>query len=137
MTPEEIALQLKNLIIEVSPLIEEFTQKTCPYCKDVCCKQRHAIPEERDILYRKLLRLQPETFDNRDEDEPCQFLSNQGCIKPRWQRPLRCTWYFCDSLLKAIDEGNQKKARRLIEQIKSIVELSRLLTEGYYEKRLT
>lgn len=124
MSPEEIAERLKELLIEVSPLIEEYTQATCPLCEDVCCKQRHALPEEKDLLYMRLTGIPEYSLDNRGPEEPCQFLGAKGCIKPRWQRPLRCTWYFCERLLRAMDEGDQRKARRLIEMVKEIVELS-------------
>ncbi len=123
-----VATRLKELLIEVSPVIEEYTRQVCPQCQDVCCKQRHAIPEERDILYLGLIGLSMPSIDDRDPDGACQFLGDKGCIKPRWQRPLRCTWYFCEALLKAIDEGDQKKARKLIDMIKEIVHLSGRLT---------
>ncbi len=123
-----VAIRLKELLIEVSPVIEEYTRQVCPQCHDVCCKQKHAIPEERDILYLRLIGLSMPSIDDRDHEETCQFLGEKGCIKPRWQRPLRCTWYFCEALLKAIDEGDQRKARRLIDMIKEIVHLSGKLT---------
>ncbi|MFN3740940.1 MAG: hypothetical protein ACK4TF_09785 [Thermodesulfovibrionales bacterium] len=124
MSPEEIAERLKEILIEVSPIIEEYTQTTCPLRDDVCCKQKHVIPEEKDRIYMKLIGIPGYSLDSRKEEEPCQFLGPEGCIKPRWQRPLRCTWYFCKRLLKAMDQGDQRKARRLIEMIKEIVELS-------------
>jgi len=123
-----IATRLKELLIGVSPLIEEYTWQVCPQCQDVCCKQKHAIPEEKDILYMKLIGLPMSSLENRDPESPCQFLGEKGCIKPRWQRPLRCTWYFCEALLRAMDEGDQRKARRLIDMIKEIVNLSGKLT---------
>ncbi len=127
MSPEEIAKELKEILIEASPLIEDYTRITCALCEHVCCKQRHAIPEEKDLIYMKLAGIPEYSLDNRGPEEPCQFLGPAGCMKPRWQRPLRCTWYFCERLLKTMDEGDQRKARRLIEIIKEIVELSRRL----------
>lgn len=131
MSPEETAQRLKEILIEVSPLIEEYTRSICPLCNDVCCKQKHVIPEEKDQIYMKLIGIPEYNLDTRGPEEPCQFLGPKGCIRPRWQRPLRCTWYFCESLLKAMDDGDQRKARRLIEMIKEIVELSgRLVRTG-------
>lgn len=127
MKAEEIAIRLKGLLTEVSPLIEEYTQRVCPLCEDVCCKQKHASPEERDLIYMKLTGISEYILEAPDPEEPCQFLGEKGCIKPRWQRPLRCTWYFCERLLKEMDQGDQRKARRLIEAIKEIIELSRKL----------
>ncbi|MCX7793882.1 MAG: hypothetical protein N2257_05705 [Thermodesulfovibrionales bacterium] len=124
MNSKEIAVRLKELLIEISPLIEEYTSYICPLCQDVCCKQKHAIPEEKDLIYMKLTGIPEYTLDGRGPEENCQFLGEKGCIKPRWQRPLRCTWYFCSSLLRAMDEGDQKKARKLTELIRDMVELS-------------
>ncbi len=134
MRPEEIARRLKEALIEVSPAIEEFTSMICPLCTDVCCRQKHAFPEERDLLFMKFLNTPFIIPDGRDPEGPCQFLGERGCIKERWQRPLRCTWYFCEDLLKAMDEAQQKKVRRLIGLIKEIVLLSKELLES--QKRL-
>jgi hypothetical protein len=125
----QIATRLKELLIEVSPVIEEYTRQVCPQCQDVCCKQKHAVPEERDILYMRVIGLSMPSIDDRDPEETCQFLGEKGCTKPRWQRPLRCTWYFCEALLRAMDEGDQKKSRRLIDMINEIVHLSARLLE--------
>lgn len=131
MNPDEIANKLKEILIEVSPIVEEYTQSVCPLCDDVCCKQKHGIPEEKDRIYLKLIGIPEYSLDGRGPEEPCQFLGSSGCIKPRWQRPLRCTWYFCERLITAMDEGDQRKARRLIELIKEIVELNRRLIKTY------
>lgn len=126
MRPEDIAFKLKYLLIEVSPLIEELTQKICPQCNDVCCRQKHVIPEEKDRIYLKITGAEY-SVEDRDPEGLCQFLGERGCVRPRWQRPLRCTWYFCDSLLKEMDERDQRKVRRLIEIIQEIVKLSGML----------
>ena len=42
-----------------------------------------------------------------------KVLGPKGCVQPRWMRPFKCTWYFCEPLLKALDDGPQKKARQL------------------------
>ncbi len=110
----DTAKHLKELLIESSVLIEEYTRQVCPTCTDVCCKQRHGLFVKADRAYSKALgEAVPSHDQSRDPEGPCQFLTAAGCAKPRWQRAWKCTWYFCDALLRSLDEGPQRKARKL------------------------
>lgn len=121
--------RLKDLLIELSPLIEEYTALTCPDCRDVCCRQKRCLPEPVDVRYLGLLDLPLPVLDpSRDPEGPCQFISDKGCFTPRWLRPWRCTWYFCVPLLEAMGQGPQKKARRISRLIQEIVELRGVLS---------
>jgi hypothetical protein len=111
---------LQQLLIESSPLIEEYTRELCPRCMDVCCRQKHGIYKERDLAYLDALGTVLPTRDiARPLEGPCEALGERGCAHLRWLRPFKCTWYFCDSLLEAMNDGPQKKSRAL----------SRLMTE--------
>jgi len=110
----ETARRLRQLLIESSPLIEEYTRQVCPSCTDVCCRQRHGLFTAADRAYIAALgEAVPPHDPLHPPDRPCQFLTGSGCAKPRWQRAWKCTWYFCEPLLRALDEGPQKKARAL------------------------
>lgn len=50
------------------------------------------------------------------------MMGQQGCTQPRWLRPFRCTWYFCDPLIKALDEGSQRKARKLAAEMQLMID---------------
>jgi len=129
---EDVPLKLRALFEEVSPLIEDYTSKVCPSCKDVCCKQRHAYYDGEDRIYISALGLSFPEYSERDLEEPCEFLSSDGCSRPRWQRPFRCTWYFCGPLLRHMHEGPARPYRRLVGLLKEIVELKgRLLSSGF------
>jgi hypothetical protein len=53
-------------------------------------------------------------LDNgRDPEGPCQFMGQTGCTLQRWTRAFKCTWFFCEPLLAALNEGEPRKARRL------------------------
>ena len=109
-----VARKLKALLIESSPVIEGYTRQVCPGCVDVCCRQRHGMFTGVDRSYLDALgEPVPSHDDAHALDGPCQFLGPDGCDKPRWQRAWKCTWYFCDPLLRAIAEGPQKQARAL------------------------
>jgi len=125
MNPDYTAAQkLKNLLKEVSPLIEEYTAAVCPGCRDVCCKQRHGIMTDLDRRYAAALGESLPAYDpERSLDGPCQFMGAEGCALPRWLRPWRCTSYFCVPLLMAMEQGPQKKARQISALIQEIVDI--------------
>jgi len=110
----EQARQIQKLLIESSSLIESYTGEVCPRCTDRCCKQRHGTFTPLDQAYVNALGKDVPRHDPaRPIDGPCQFLSERGCTKPRWQRAWKCTWYFCDALLQALADGPQRQARAL------------------------
>jgi hypothetical protein len=116
------AERLKQVLIDLSPLVEDYTVLVCPDCRDVCCKQRHGIMNEQDIRYLSALGAKlPLHEQGRPLDGPCQFMGTEGCVSPRWLRPWRCTSYFCDALLEAMNSGPQKKARQVSALIQEIV----------------
>ncbi len=116
--------QVKRLFIELSPMVEEYTARVCPDCTNVCCKQRHGIMNELDLRYLVALGMPLPVYDTgRLADGPCQFMDAEGCMSPRWLRPWRCTSYFCDALITAMNAGPQKKARRLSALIQEIVDI--------------
>ncbi len=118
------ARRLKALLVKISPLIEDYTAEVCPGCTDVCCKQKRSFLDREDILYMTALGLPLPDYDPaRDPEGRCQFMGSSGCMTPRWLRPWRCTWYFCDPLLEALDSGHQKQARALSALIRQILEL--------------
>lgn len=123
-TKETIARQLRELLTWLSPLIEEYTNRVCPGCADVCCKQKHGMLLAKDIAYLAALGVETIPHDPFwSPDALCRFLGPAGCSRERWQRAWKCTWYFCDPLIKAMDEGPQSKSRRISEMVQRAMEL--------------
>jgi len=119
----DAAGRLRQLLIESSPLIEAYTRELCPDCTDVCCRQKHGIYRERDLNYLNALGTAiPARDPARLLDGPCEALGERGCIHPRWLRPFKCTWYFCEPLLEAMNDGPQKKSRALSRAMKDMIE---------------
>jgi hypothetical protein len=122
------AEKLKQLLIESSSLIEQYTRKVCPDCIDICCKQKHGVYKEKDILYLRALGVEVLLGDEvKQLDGPCQFMGPRGCDTPRWCRPFKCTWYFCEPLLAALNEGPPKKARQLSAVLQAMINLYDML----------
>ncbi len=129
-TRPHIALKLKQLLIDSSPLIDEYTAVNCPVCTDVCCRQRHGVYHERDIAYLNGLGVAvPQRDETRSLDGPCESMGALGCVQPRWMRPFKCTWYFCEPLLAALNDGPQKKARKLASMMQEMIALYEVLSE--------
>lgn len=127
----EKARQLKALLVESSALIEEYSRSVCPLCTDVCCRQKHGLFTPVDRAYLAALGEQVPVHDPlHAPDGPCQFLGPQGCSKERWQRAWKCTWYFCEPLLQALNEGPPKKSRRLSALLERIGKLYDALQDG-------
>lgn len=117
------AEKLKQLLIESSPLIEEYTAGVCPDCIDVCCRQKHGLYRERDIRYLQTLDVAVPPRDSaRPLEGPCEAMGPQGCVLPRWLRPFKCTWYFCEPLLAALNRGPQKKARQISTVMQEMID---------------
>jgi hypothetical protein len=118
------AKRIRQALVDLSPMIEEYTARVCPDCRDVCCKQRHGIMNKQDMRYLSALNAPLPSYDpDRPIDGPCQFMAAGGCVRPRWLRPWRCTSYFCEALLDALNSGPQKKARQVSALIQEIVDI--------------
>lgn len=123
-TDVNAAQRLKQLLIESSPFIEEYTASVCPTCTDVCCRQKHGLYRERDILYLKGLGEAVPVRDLlRPTEGPCEAMGSFGCVQPRWLRPFKCTWYFCGPLLTAMNSGPPKNMRRLSALLQEMIDL--------------
>ena len=120
----ETADKMKQLLFESSSMIEDYTREVCPACTEVCCKQKHGMFRENDIIYLHALGMQvPPRDHGRPLEGPCELMGPRGCEQPRWLRPFRCTWYFCEPLLTALNDGPSRKARQLSALLQEMVDL--------------
>jgi hypothetical protein len=118
------AERIRQVLIDLSPMIEEYTARVCPDCRDICCKQRHGIMNDQDLRFLSALNVKLPSYEqDRPPDGPCQFMAPEGCTSPRWLRPWRCTSFFCDALLDVMNSGPQKKARQISALIQEIVDI--------------
>jgi hypothetical protein len=122
MNPAELALQLKEAINSVSPYIEEHTAIVCPKCKKVCCADKHGRYDENDIAYLVALGVNiPDQDPYREETEACRYITENGCSLSRWMRPYRCTLFFCDALIKSLEEGDSKLYRAFDNYFQNLI----------------
>ena len=106
---------------EVSPFIELHTSRVCPTCQKVCCIDRHGTHEKEDIAFIEGLGETPPPEQPLSEDTlPCRQLNERGCKLRRWERPYRCTWYFCQALLDTMPDDNRKEYRKFITKLQRL-----------------
>jgi hypothetical protein len=102
---QEFAQKIRDGFEKISPLIQQNTEKVCPECQHVCCISKHGYYLFEDLVYLYALGRRPPACEfGKNETDPCQFLSHNGCSIERPFRPSGCTWYFCEPLLEYMEK---------------------------------
>jgi hypothetical protein len=131
---KEKATRFKAAFDRLDPFIQSYTAEVCPYCGTVCCAMRHGIPEFADIVGFLSMGLEVPGYDlTRDIGGRCQFMGDTGCSLSRIERPYRCTWYFCDPLLKQIEIGPASHYRLFIKDVEGLASARGELMAVFYE----
>jgi hypothetical protein len=89
------ASKIRQELTVLFPLIDRVSRATCP-CADACCLVTKVWFDFTDLLFFHLISvpLPPAPLADRLED-PCRYLSSQGCRLPRLIRPWGCLQYTC------------------------------------------
>lgn len=126
------AVLLKNAIETIDAFIQGHTAEVCPHCRNVCCINRHGQYDYADLIYIQALGLKPPAYkDNVRDTDRCQFLEASGCTIERSLRPFRCNWYFCDAILKSMEEGAVKPYRQFIKEFQRVIELKKAVADAF------
>ena len=123
------ANELKKMFNDISPFIEKHTALICPSCEKVCCIIKHGRHTKDDICFFTALGIKAPSIDRDKKDtDPCGYLAENGCSLHRWERPFRCTWFFCDPLLESMkDDG--RAYREFVNSLNMLISVRRQLTE--------
>lgn len=126
----ELADELRQAFKAVSPFIEKHTAIVCPECKKVCCIDKHGRYDKNDLAFIRALGVKKQyDLPDRDESDPCRFLNEKGCSRERWERPFRCTQFFCDALLKSLENDNAKFYRAFVDYLQHLISVRQRLLE--------
>lgn len=119
------AEEAEEMIEAISPIIESYTAMVCPACTSVCCIDRHSRFDYSDVIFMSALgREIPADDPAIANTAPCRFLGARGCLRKRSERPYRCTWFFCSTLLEVIEQQMPlAEYRRFIEMLRRITAL--------------
>jgi hypothetical protein len=116
------ARELRCLFDSLTPFIQGHTERVCPVCERVCCIDRHGRYDREDKIFISVLGIQiPAFIHDRKDTDPCRYLTSGGCSIERWQRPFRCTWYFCDALLESMKDDRGKPYRSFVHSLQKLV----------------
>ncbi|MEK7333188.1 MAG: hypothetical protein AAB017_07410 [Nitrospirota bacterium] len=127
---EKLLPDLKKAFDAVSPYIQRHTSKVCPSCSKVCCINKHGNYDEVDMVFIRALGL--DSADNKSDKpdtDPCRFLNKDGCSLPRYKRPFRCTWYFCERLLESMKADSAKEYKSFISVLQNLQGLRKKVSE--------
>jgi hypothetical protein len=112
---------LMNAFDAVSLYIERHTSLVCPSCKNICCINKHGNYDDSDEIFIRALGLGSlEQLYDRMDTEPCRYLQSSGCSLPRYRRPFRCTWYFCEGLLSSMQDDPPREYRAFIRNLENL-----------------
>ena len=121
---ERIARLMMGSFEKLDSYIEEHTGRVCPHCRKICCANRHGTPEEEDSTFYRVLGMEAKTETAEGPpDAACSLLGSAGCVLPRWQRPFRCTWYFCLPLLESMRLDGGRPYRAFVSELARLVGL--------------
>jgi hypothetical protein len=124
----EIAHEIKETFALVSPFIEKHTSLVCPECEKVCCADKHGCYDSDDLFFLNSLGIEvSQDGPERNEEGSCRYITDKGCSLQRWMRPFRCTFFFCDRLLKSIEDDNAKLYRAFTGYFQYLVSLRQRL----------
>jgi hypothetical protein len=127
---KELADDLKQAYDIVSPFIEKHTAIVCPLCEKVCCIDKHGRYDEDDLIFIRAIGTGiPDEAQDRKKTDPCRFLNKKGCSLERWKRPYRCTFFFCNPLLKSLENDNAKLYRTFREYFQYLISIRQKLLE--------
>ncbi len=118
----ELGEELKAVFLVISPFIEKHVSVVCPDCTNLCCKDKHGRYDKNDIIFLTALGVYvPQVNAGREETGPCRYMIDTGCSLTRWMRPYRCTFFFCDQLLKSMENDNSKLYRAFRMYLEQLV----------------
>jgi epoxyqueuosine reductase QueG len=130
----ELARKAAEIIARIDPLIERHTFSVCPRCTEVCCANRHAYHTHEDVIYLRALGEEVPSYDLRiDNEDPCQFIGEQGCSISRILRPHRCNSYFCTPLLEQMENGDVREYRGIVESMKELTRTRMAMLQAFAE----
>lgn len=101
----DLSLKFKAGMQEIDAFIQQNTSVVCIKCHKKCCVNRHACYTCEDLVYIYALGLKTQEYRERNESQPCHFLSEGGCRLERAIRPSGCNWYFCDALYARMEKA--------------------------------
>ncbi|MEJ2038714.1 MAG: hypothetical protein P8X55_07235 [Desulfosarcinaceae bacterium] len=129
-----IAHRMHSDILEMDALFTDLCARTCPDCRDNCCRRATAWYDFRDLLYLHLSGRQPPPAQTLSHPRGfCRYFAADGCRLPRHLRPFICLWYVCGQQKALLNGLDERRARGLPDQLARLQRNRRRLEEMFVE----
>jgi hypothetical protein len=131
-----LAEQIYQGLLWLDRPMTEYCSVTCPSCSDPCCSATSVFFNQADILYLTAQQhVPPPLGQTRTQaSAPCRYLSPEGCLIARSQRPYVCVWFFCESQMEILNSAPTSFHRQLIQVVQHL-RACRLQLESLYEEQ--
>lgn len=119
--PRQIALQIRQLLESIFPLMDCLCREACPDCADICCQRAWVWADFKDLLFLHLAGIPvPDQQLLSRQGDHCHYGGSDGCRLDRIQRPFVCTWYLCPAQTRILRKQPAETQRLLstLQQIK-------------------
>lgn len=129
-----LAQEVKNRILKIDPFVDVYAKKVCSVCPNICCLNKNSRYEYDDLIYVLALREEfPLPQRKLNEKEPCYLLTEKGCKIPRYLRPLRCNWYFCNDLLKEMESAPARTFREFSNTFNEMLYIRQQMLNSFFQ----
>ena len=116
-----MALEIRQAIDELTPLMAALCNRTCRFCPEPCCIGNTVWIDFRDLLFLHLLEEPiPACQAASNPKDACPFLSHHGCRLPPRIRPWMCIQYICPTQRAILKRKGRPTAADLLAKIKRI-----------------
>ena len=96
---------IQRLYEALFPPMDGICRRTCPTCKDRCCRRAWVWADFKDLLFFHLVGIHPPKRQLlHQKGDRCRYASADGCRLNRIQRPFVCTWYLCPAQTRILNE---------------------------------
>jgi len=105
----------------IDGVLDRLCDRTCPECKDPCCKRAVVRYDLRDLIFLHLVQNGlPLGQPAPRAGEPCFCLGEKGCMVDRLMRPFMCTWYLCPGQMAVVRTEKSWREYGLAERLREI-----------------
>lgn len=119
---QKLAQAIREGLLWCDETMDRYCNATCHSCQDYCCNANGIYFDLADLLYLLVLENDlPAGQTRARHNDPCRYLSTEGCILPRMCRPFICTWYICEpqmELLQAETIPIQKQFTAVLQMVR-------------------
>jgi len=130
-----LAEGILDLIRWLDPFFERYESESYPRCAEPCCTARRVFFDRADLLFFHALPTAVPAGQTRAlENEPCRYLTPEGCALPRLARPHVCNWFLCHLQYECFTREPAKIQRAFIKNLERLRHL-RLRLSLLYDPR--